>query len=280
MTGETMDGFERTEVELAGGRLAGFRRPGVGPPIVLLPGGGGNAWGFADLAAALPGPELLLIDPPGAGDSDPAWTFDLGKLVDGLAEWADGQPEPCLWAGHSWGGKVAAVLAGRHPDLVSGLVLIDPSPGSTVPLDDEALRDFARTMWDGDGGPWASAAEAVAAQRSRPQYRCWTANLAAAIERSMVPRADGRWTTRATLAELTELANATLRVDYSTDAGAIRCPTLYLVASRSVWWQEPTNDVVLPDHVERVEIDGRHLLHVDNLGPVAAAFRRFLAGLG
>jgi pimeloyl-ACP methyl ester carboxylesterase len=34
---------------------------------------------------------------------------------------------PCVLAGHSWGGIVVQLLAWRRPDLVAGLVLVDPA---------------------------------------------------------------------------------------------------------------------------------------------------------
>ena len=34
---------------------------------------------------------------------------------------------PCVLGGHSWGGIVAQLLAWRRPDLVAGLVLVDPA---------------------------------------------------------------------------------------------------------------------------------------------------------
>ena len=33
---------------------------------------------------------------------------------------------PCVLAGHSWGGVLVQLLAFRRPDLVAGLVLVDP----------------------------------------------------------------------------------------------------------------------------------------------------------
>jgi pimeloyl-ACP methyl ester carboxylesterase len=45
---------------------------------------------------------------------------DLTSVITGLAA------GPCVLAGHSWGGVLVQLLAFRRPDLVAGLVLVDP----------------------------------------------------------------------------------------------------------------------------------------------------------
>lgn len=75
----------------------------------------------------------LLVDLPNHGASDWTERFDYDELVDGLAEFlrADfAASGPVDVIGHSMGGKVAMVLALRHPDLVRRLVVIDISPAS------------------------------------------------------------------------------------------------------------------------------------------------------
>src|SRR6202012_649536 len=45
---------------------------------------------------------------------------DLASVITGTGA------GPCVLAGHSWGGVLVQLLAVRHPDLVAGLVLVDP----------------------------------------------------------------------------------------------------------------------------------------------------------
>jgi pimeloyl-ACP methyl ester carboxylesterase len=45
---------------------------------------------------------------------------DLALVITGLAA------GPCVLAGHSWGAVPVQLLAFRRPDLVAGLVLVDP----------------------------------------------------------------------------------------------------------------------------------------------------------
>jgi len=105
-----------------------------GQPVVFLHGLFGQGRNFTQVAKALT-PEFrsLLLDLPNHGRS--AWTedFDYAATADLVAEHlrggfaADG---PVHVVGHSMGGKVAMLLALRHPDLVDRLVVADIAPAS------------------------------------------------------------------------------------------------------------------------------------------------------
>ena len=99
---------------------------------VFLHGLFGRGKNFTTIAQALaPEVQSLMVDLPNHGQS--GWTerFDYADLADLVAEHlragfaAHG---PVAVIGHSMGGKVAMVLALRHPDLVRRLVVIDISP--------------------------------------------------------------------------------------------------------------------------------------------------------
>ena len=103
--------------------------------VVFLHGLFGRGRNFTRIAAGLePEAQSLMIDLPNHGRSE--WTehFDYAQMADlvaahlreGLA--AAGQVDV---VGHSMGGKVAMVLALRHPDLVRRLVVVDISPVSS-----------------------------------------------------------------------------------------------------------------------------------------------------
>jgi pimeloyl-ACP methyl ester carboxylesterase len=106
----------------------------TGERVVFLHGLFGQGRNFTTIARALQ-PEFrsLLVDLPNHGRS--GWTEDFSyeqtadlvaeKLRSGFA--ADG---PVHVVGHSMGGKVAMLLALRHPELVDRLVVVDISPVS------------------------------------------------------------------------------------------------------------------------------------------------------
>ena len=86
---------------------------------------------------------VLAPDLIGHGRSSYAapWTIDanVAALATLVENEADG---PVLVVGHSFGGAVALHLAAQCPDLVSGLVLLDPAIG----LDGERMRATAEAM--------------------------------------------------------------------------------------------------------------------------------------
>jgi len=69
------------------------------------------------------------------------WTIDANveKLASLLDDEADG---PVVVVGHSFGGALALNLAAGRPDVVAGLVLLDPAIG----LDGEWMREIAANM--------------------------------------------------------------------------------------------------------------------------------------
>ncbi len=104
----------------------------TGERVVFLHGLFGQGRNFTQVAKALePDLRSLLVDLPDHGRSD--WTehVDYVAMADAVAATlragyaADG---PVHVVGHSMGGKVAMVLALRHPDLVRRLVVVDISP--------------------------------------------------------------------------------------------------------------------------------------------------------
>ena len=102
--------------------------------VVFLHGLFGRGKNFTRVAAGIEPEALsLLIDLPNHGQS--GWTahFSYEQIADLVADhlragFAAGGPVDVV--GHSMGGKVAMVLALRHPDLVRRLVVLDISPVS------------------------------------------------------------------------------------------------------------------------------------------------------
>ncbi|MCX5414905.1 alpha/beta fold hydrolase [Streptomyces sp. NBC_00059] len=126
-----------------GDRIRWVELPGQEPPRVYVHGLGATSPAYFTEVAAHPlltGHRSLLIDLLGHGISDRPTVFDytLESHADALAAGLTraGVRGAELIA-HSMGGSVAIVLAARHPQVVSRLVLIDanldpipPTPGS------------------------------------------------------------------------------------------------------------------------------------------------------
>lgn len=104
-----------------------FETHGAGRPVLFIPGLGADAECFAfqlpDLARDL---QLILVDPRGAGRSPaPPGDYTCEEMADDVAGVLERLGVgPALIAGHSMGGAIAQLVALRHPELVSGLVLI------------------------------------------------------------------------------------------------------------------------------------------------------------
>ncbi|MFG3225611.1 alpha/beta fold hydrolase [Kitasatospora sp. NPDC048194] len=135
---------ERTPVELRPGELDRGGRAlrwveagaGDGPPVVLIAGCGESSLSWAPVLPVLAErARVVAYDRAGLGASEPGrvppaalapptldqQVGDLAALVRHL------DAGPAVLVGHSWGGQLAQLLAWRSPELVAGLVLVDPA---------------------------------------------------------------------------------------------------------------------------------------------------------
>lgn len=170
-----------------------------GPRVAFLHGVLGQGRNWTEIAKDLvadPGIQATLVDLPNHGRSP--WTEDFSyvamadTVADELRELAPGEPWVVL--GHSMGGKVAMILALRHPDLVRGLVVVDIAPfsyGSVerdfttiiralrgLDLDEISSRDDADARLTAaipNGGTRAFALQNL--RRGRETPWAWQANL-------------------------------------------------------------------------------------------------------
>jgi len=100
-----------------------------GPAILLLPGGASPSRGFFPGMDRLPGHRIVSLDRPGTGRAASTGPATLTTGADAAAAaLRETGCAPAVVLGQSLGGAVAMQLAIDHPDVVSGLVLIDPTP--------------------------------------------------------------------------------------------------------------------------------------------------------
>jgi pimeloyl-ACP methyl ester carboxylesterase len=106
------------------------------PAVVCEPGLGASSVGWSRIRDGLAATTLVVTyDRPGLGAS-PARTGERGvrSLTEDLAHTIEVacQGGPAVVVGHSLGATIARRLAATRPDLVAGLVLIDPIPDQWV----------------------------------------------------------------------------------------------------------------------------------------------------
>jgi pimeloyl-ACP methyl ester carboxylesterase len=114
-----------------GGRALNWIEAGSGHPTVVFEAAMGEPGSLA-FASVMPAvaarTRLIAYDRAGLGTSDPVPDLSIevqsGDLAAVAAEAGDG---PCVLAGHSWGGLLVLLAAAEHPELIAGLVLIDPA---------------------------------------------------------------------------------------------------------------------------------------------------------
>jgi pimeloyl-ACP methyl ester carboxylesterase len=123
----------------------------AGPRIAFLHGLFGQGRNWNQIAKAVSGPDgadarCLLVDLPDHGRSPWSQEFSLDAYADAVAATLRAEGDEDRWAvvGHSLGGKVAMVLALRHPELVERLVVVDIAPKGYGSL--ERFEGYIREM--------------------------------------------------------------------------------------------------------------------------------------
>ncbi len=264
--------------------LLEWSREGV--PFLMLHGFGNEAHLWDDTAPLLaPHYRVLALDLRGHGESDhdPEGRYDHGDMVRDLEAVCGALDiDRLVLMGHSLGGRVATLFAGRHPARMAGLVIVDSGP-------EVDLRGSMRIRLDAEQAPESFASEAEFALRLARAYPLAAQEVVARMARHLLRRDDdGRYRVRMDprLRRTTgrrpdeELAWQEHRSRELWDALArISCPTLVIRGAAS--------DVLPPEvadrMVEEALADGRleviprasHSVVVDNPGAFREALARF-----
>jgi pimeloyl-ACP methyl ester carboxylesterase len=147
----TAGGVARGGTRVGDGRVLRWVEAGAGhpgPAVVLAAGRNDTVISWAPLLAALAASvRVVAYDRAGLGasDPDPAGPPTVDRQVADLAA-VVGQAGagPCVLVGHSWGGLLAQLLAVGRPELVCGLVLVDPAHEDML---DGLPRPVRRLNW-------------------------------------------------------------------------------------------------------------------------------------
>lgn len=182
--------MRRIKVDVKGGQLAGIAFGDPGRPVdsLFLHANGFNAITYQSLLAPLGlRAHVAGLDLRGHGRTDleanlkrlTGWKTYCDDVIRALEQLA---PEGCVLAGHSLGATTALLVAGKRPDLVTGLVLAEPvllSSGvykwSHVPGFPSLLKStfhmskIARARKNS----FASPEDALEHLKSRPAFETW-----------------------------------------------------------------------------------------------------------
>lgn len=130
-------------------RWVRFGRAAHQGPVIVLESGMGEAvptWAPVVGGLAAEG-AVVAYDRAGIGMSDPADGPVSGdSQVADLAAVIEDAGAPCVLVGHSIGGLLAQVLAWRRPELIAGLVLVDPTHEAMLRHMPPELREAMRAQ--------------------------------------------------------------------------------------------------------------------------------------
>jgi pimeloyl-ACP methyl ester carboxylesterase len=230
-------------------------------PIVVLHGWGAHIEAVAPILAALEGaPDLIALDLPGFGESEPpqqAWDVDsyarfMVHFLDELAV------ERAHLVGHSHGGRVSIALAADEPRRVGRLLLVD-SAGIPPKRGFRYRRRVAV----------AKLGRAIATVGGRPGRR---------LQERMRSRVASR-----DYLEASEAMRGTFRAVIATDLSdrlpRIAAPTLLVWGDEdddTPLWMAERMETLIPD-AGLVVLDGAgHYSYADSPGRFRAVARRFL----
>lgn len=269
-----------------------------GVPLLFVHGFGNEAHVWDELAPAVaPYYRTLAVDLRGHGESDrdPEARYDYDAHVADLEALTDALGiERLVLVGHSLGGRIAMLFAGRHPDRMAGLAIVDSAPEldarGTVRIQLDLQRGGGES---GSGGGPSFASEAEYREVLARQYPAASRDaLARLVRYGLRARADGRfeprldpaWFRGRKRASETEMREREERLttELWEALARIPCPTLVIRGAAS--------DVVSPDVAERmaeeVLAEGRlvvvpragHSVMIDNPEACRDALAGFVLG--
>jgi pimeloyl-ACP methyl ester carboxylesterase len=264
--------------------------PGGEPAVLALHGLASNARWW-DLVAQRLGPEFRVIAPDlrGHGLSDaPQTGYGFEAVVADLSAVADSlHPDPLVVMGHSWGAAVGLQFAATLPERTLAVICVDGGVvdvkaffGPSWELAEQAMRPpELRGISRSDVEAWMDRSALAEAAGRDAAVEILLGNFGPDPDRP------GTLRPRLTLDRHMEIARSLYDLDLPALLAGVRCPVLFLPAGvpgdgtslkeRGIAAALHT----LGDRAQATWIDGGHDLPVQRPDQVAAAVRRFIAGL-
>lgn len=138
----------------------------AGSRVAFCHGLFGQGKNWRTIATALTGDHrVLLVDMPDHGQSPWSERFDYLAAADQVADLLSAD-DPVALVGHSMGGKIAMLVALRHPEVVARLVVVDVAPVAYDHADEfagyiEAMRALDLDSLESRGAADEALQEAV-----------------------------------------------------------------------------------------------------------------------
>lgn len=237
-----------------------------GAPVVCLHGVTGHGRRFRSLASRLDGFRVVAFDLRGHGRSTWEAPWSVETHVDDLLETVGALTvEPAAWIGHSFGGRLVAELAARHPEAVERAILLDPAL-HVAPAEATERAEGMRPDTS-----FASPDEAVDARLADGTlYTTPRVLLEDEADAHLEQGADGRWRWRHS--PLAVIAAWSVMASPAPPYPA--APTLVVLGNRS--WIP--NDVPVRPGLRTVRVPGGHSVLWDDFDATADAVEAFLRG--
>ena len=269
----TASRYPRPRYVRVGGRHVHLQVLGEGPPLLVLHPSPGSSTGMLGLAERLEGWQVLALDTPGCGRSDP-----LDDPAPAIADYAGATLEAVealglerfsLLGSHT-GAKVALELARRVPGRVLGLVLDGLGISTPEERDDQLVRYTPQHPPQGDGSHLVRVWHQV---RDMTLFWPWYAHD---LEHRMVATPPSAEVIHQTVVDMLRnldhyqlTYHAAFRHDPLADLAEVSVPTLVLAAA-----EDP-----LHEHLSRLpDLDGHVTVDADG-GDRAPRILRWLGGI-
>ncbi len=259
---------------------------GSGQPLLFLHATGFLAALWHPIASQFTSmARVLALDLRGHGDSDPGDSYCWTTFPDDIAGVLEALDlGPALLVGHSVGGAASALCAARHPELVRGLVLVDPviyperlyEQPEVAESSDLFLRAGRRRR------SWPSREAMRESLAGKQPFNAWRPDVFDLYVQEAV-RETGDGVALKCLPETeAEIYRETLRFDLWPELRRMHAPTLVLRGTSERGLQSTTDrDLAqkLPAAEDRPVPTSGHLISMEDPEAVTRAVREMLARL-
>jgi len=167
------------------------------PRVFLLHGLGADRRAFQRFERLLPGDDwsITSLDLLGHGDAPrPQFGYALDDhaehITEEIVEAGAGSREPAILVGHSYGAATAVALAASRPELVRGIVLLDP----VVDLDLERIGSKTAQMIEAKREKHLEATVRTIYPDASDALRAWTVATWERMDMGVIEELDSDWT--------------------------------------------------------------------------------------